>query len=149
MNPQELYPDIKTTFVPKAMHLENILGDHKRKRFLEDWWAYSAILGRWFCIPKGFVFDEESIPLLKGSNPEAGGVHDYFCRKDSDPVVSKTMAAKLYFEFQAYFDEMESGNWFNRAWDWTWRGFKSNFVKVWPGFYHKFKVMATYEEITA
>ena len=135
------------TEVRDSIKIEIIPGDYRYVRLLEDFHFYSDILGRWCCIPKGFVFDLESIPLIRGTNPEAGAGHDYLCRKDSDPVVDKITAAKVYLELQDYFDMKETGNIFNRAWDWIRRGVKIGFVAVWPGYFHKFPVMATYEEI--
>ena len=137
------------TEIRSSIKVEHIKGDYKRVRLLEDFHFYSDILKRWCCIPKGFVFDFESVPLLQGTNPEAGAIHDYLCRTDSDPVVDKTTAAQVYLEFQGYFDEMESGNWFNRFWDWISRGVKTAVVWIAPGYFHKFPVMATYEEIAA
>jgi len=137
------------TEVRGSIKIEIIPGDARFVRLLEDFHFYSDILGRWCCISKGFVFDLESVPLLRGTNPEAGAVHDYVCRIDSDPVCDKTTAARVYLEFQGYYDKMETGNWFNRGWDWFRRGFKVSVVWIAPGYFHKFPVMATYEEITA
>jgi hypothetical protein len=122
---------------------------HQYYRLLEDFHFSSDILGRWCTIPKGFIFDLESVPLLKGTNPEAGAIHDYVCRVDSDPVCTKAQAAKIYLEFQDYYDARESGNVFNRAWDWLRRGFKSGVVLVAPGYWHKYPVMASYQDLTA
>ena len=83
------------TEVRDSIKMEIITGDYRFVRLLEDFHFYSDVLGRWCCIPKGFVFDLESVPFIRGTNPEAGAVHDYVCRTDSDPVVSKTNAAKI------------------------------------------------------
>ena len=149
MNIEVSYPGITQTFVPRSIRIERILGDPKHVRLLENFWFYSACLGRWCCIEKGFVYDEESVPILSGTNPEAGAIHDYFSRSNSIPVVDKKTAARIYEEFQAYYDEMESGNWLNRAWDWIRRKFKAGFVYVTPvpNYFHKYTVEATYEEI--
>jgi hypothetical protein len=132
------------------MKIEIIPGDPRYVRLTQSFQFYSAILKCWSKIPHGFVFDLESIPLLRGSNPEAGGIHDYLCRIDSTPVVTKWVAARVYCEFQAYYDEMESGNIFNRALDAVCRWGKSGFVAVYPSclYWHKYKVMASYEEIS-
>jgi hypothetical protein len=135
--------------IPDSIKVEHIKGDYKRVRLLTDFRFYSDVLSRWCCIPAGFVFDFESVPLLQGTNPEAGAIHDYLCRTDSDPVVDKSTAAKVYLEFQRYFDEMESGNWINRFWDWISRGVKTAVVWIAPGYFHKFPVKASYEEIAA
>lgn len=137
------------TQVKDSIKIEIIPGDSRYVRLLEDFRFYSDVLGRWCCIPKSFVFDLESVPLIRGTNPEAGAVHDYVCRKDSDPVVDKTTAAKIYLEFQGYYDQKETGNFFNRAWDWIRRGIKTSVVWVAPRYFHRFPVMATYEEIIA
>ena len=137
------------TSIKGSIKIERIHGDPRMVRLIDDFWFYSAVLRRWCRIPNGFVYDEESVPGLRGSNPEAGAIHDYLCRIDSDPVVSKQTAASVYGEFQDFFDEQESGNWLNRAWDWLCRGVKTSIVRVWIGYYHKFTVMATYEEQTA
>lgn len=132
-----------------SVKIEIIPGDARYYRLLEDFVFYSDALGEWCIIPSGFIFDLESVPLIKGTNPEAGAVHDYLCRIDSDPVVSKTTAAKVYNEFQNYYDQKESGNVLNRFWDWIRRVVKTSVVMLAPGYFHKFKVLATYEEISA
>jgi hypothetical protein len=129
------------------MKIEIIPGDPRFVRLLEDFTGYIDTLKRLCTIPKGFVFDLESVPLLRGSNPEAGGWHDYFCRTDSDPVVDKETAAKIYEEFQSFYDEQEAGGFFNRLWDWICRHVKTDVVRVAQGYFHKHKVMATYEEM--
>jgi hypothetical protein len=128
--------------------IEIIPGDAKFVRLIQPFNFRSDVLGRWCTIPAGFVFDLESVPLLRGTNPEAGAIHDYLCRIDSDPVVSKWTAARVYEEFQAFYDQKESGNIFNRAWDWIRRIVKTGVVAVAPGYFHRHKVMATYEEMT-
>ena len=135
-------------YVPRAIRTEKILGDYRYEKVVEDFWFYSGILRMWCCIPAGFIYDNESVPFLKGTNPEAGGIHDYLSRKNSVPVVAKQVAADVYREFQEYFDEMESGNEFNRCWDWIRRTVKIGFVRTWPGYWHTFTVEATYKEIT-
>jgi len=135
------------TNVGFSLKIERILGDPKYVRLIENFHFYSDILGRWVCIPQGFVYDEESIPLVKGCNPEAGAVHDYLCRIDSDPKVSKSVAAQVYYEIQDYFDEQESGNFFNRTWDKFWRYIKTITVNLAPDYFHKLKVNASYEQV--
>lgn len=130
-----------------AIEIRRFPGDCKIVQLICDFHFHSSILDRWCMIPKGFVYDEESVPLIKGTNPEAGAIHDYLCRIDSDPVVSKGIAADVYQEFQDYYDCQESGNIFNRIWDSIRRFVKTSVVKLAPGYYHKFSVKATYEEI--
>lgn len=136
------------TQVKNSIKIEIIPGDSRYVRLLEDFHFYSDVIGRWCCIPKSFVFDLESVPLIRGTNPEAGAVHDYVCRKDSDPVVDKTTCAKIYLEFQKYYDLQEDGI-FNAAWDFIRRWFKTGVVWLTPLYFHKYNVLATYEEITA
>lgn len=138
-------------------------------RLTEDFWFYSVILGRWCCIPKGFIYDEESVPVLRGTNPEAGAIHDYLCRKDSDPVVDKMTAASVYAEFQAYYNALETAQYYkdwelqawyqqywnivrdysNRTWDFLKRRVKTDAVIVAPGYFHKLSVRSTEEEVLA
>ena len=141
-----------------SIKFERIPGDPKFVRLLEDFWFYSAFLGRWCCIPKGFVYDEESVPLFKGTNPEAGAIHDYLCRSDSVPVVGKVTAAQVYLEFQELYDKMEIARarwkWWatikqaaNNAFDASRRRLKRDVVVVHIGYFHTHKVGATYEEM--
>jgi hypothetical protein len=135
------------TRVPKSMKTEFIPGDCKFVRLLEDFHVCSDVLNRWIIVPAGFVFDLESVPLLRGSNPEAGCAHDYLCRKDSIPVVSSWVAAQVYFEVQDYFDKQESGM-INCIWDWIRRYAKCSAVVIaTPTYFHKHKVGDTYEDI--
>ena len=135
------------TQVRGSIKIEYLPNDHRYVRLLADFYFYSDLLARWCCIPAGFIFDLESIPVFRGNNPEAGTIHDYLCRTDSDPVVPKFTASKVYEEFQACFDALESGV-LNHCGDWLWARVKTGVVMCWPGYFHKFTVMATYEEIT-
>ena len=137
------------TEVYDSLKIEVIPGDSRYVRLLEQFRFYSDTVSSFCFIPRGFVFDLESVPVIRGTNPEAGAIHDYFCRIDSYPVVDKETAAKIYFEFQAFYDRQESGNWFNRIWDWIRRRVKTRVVEVAPDYFHKFSVMATYEELRA
>jgi hypothetical protein len=137
------------TAVIGAMRCEFVPGDYRFVRLLDPLRFCSVVLGCRCEVPAGFVFDLESAPLLRGTNPESGLIHDYLCRTDSVPVVTKQRAASVYAEFQAYYDEQESGNWFNRAWDWIRRGAKTLAVRLAPGYFHRHAVGATYEEMSA
>ena len=132
-----------------SVKIEIVPGDSRYVRLLEDFLFYSVILGCWCKAPREFICDLESVPLIRGTNPESGVIHDLVSRKDFKPKIDKATGMAVYLEFQRYYDEMESGNWLNRSWDWIRRGFKAGFVRVWPGYWHKFNIMATYEEITA
>lgn len=130
---------------------ELISGDYQYVRIIGgNFGFYSDILCCWTDMPNGFVCDKESVPLLKGTNPEAGFIHDLVCRKNFLPKVTMTQATRIYLEFQRFYDMQESGNWPNRLWDWFRRGFKTSVVWLYPNFlyFQKFDIMATYEEIT-
>ena len=111
--------------------------DYRYSRILEPWSFYSEILGCLLTIPRGFVYDHESVPILKGTSHRGGLGHDYLSRKDSVPCVKKGIAAKVYREI------MTAQN--KPIWR---RRLKYAFVLVWPGYFHKHSVFATYEEIT-
>lgn len=100
-------------------------------------------------IPVGFVQDFESIPIVRGRNKRGGTVHDYFSCYDSDPIVTKWMAANLYSEMNAYTDSIDHGRgFFTKIKDWLRRNTKSGVVRIWPGFFHKRSVFATCKKIT-
>jgi len=98
---------------------------------------YSDILGRTVQIPSGFVYDKESVPLIRGTSNRGGLAHDYLCRKDSKPTVDKATAARVYREVM----EFRGHAWWRRWIQWA-------VVRVAPFYFHKFRVLATYEEIT-
>jgi len=99
-------------------------------------------------IPVGFVQDEESVPLIRGRNKRGGGVHDYYSRHDSVPVVTKALAAEIYFELNAYCDLIDHNrNALIKAKDWLRRWSKYAVVYVWPGYFHRWSVFATPQEI--
>lgn len=133
------------TEVKDTIKIERIPGT-KYVRLLADFHFFSVILGRWCCIPKGFIYDEESVPILRGTNPEAGAIHDFLCRFDSDPIVDKQTAANVYEEFQIFYNAMDRG-WFDKIWDWIKEHIKTDAVRLAPGYFHKLPVMATVEEV--
>lgn len=99
---------------------------------------YSPILCRLITIPEGFECDRESIPripfvymFLGNTSAEAGVIHDYLYRKDSEPIVSRSIADDIYYEASCL-----DGNFRIQAWL-KWAG-----VRV-GGFssYHKKGVM--------
>jgi hypothetical protein len=101
-----------------------------------------------FEIPAGFVMDEESVPIVRGRNARGGASHDYFSCNDSIPVVSKQLAAAIYFEINEYCDAIDAGrSKYEMVRDWTRRWSKWSVVRVWPGYFHKRSVMATPIEI--
>lgn len=148
------------TQVLASIKIERIPGT-SYVRLLEDFLFFSETLNpspdseTWSCIPAGFVYDEESEWILKGSNPEAGAIHDYYSRSDSGPVVDKATAAAIYQEFQEYFDCIKQSRcvglkrFLLRSWHWIKRQFKTGVVEIAPDYFHKHEVMASYEEIAA
>lgn len=130
-------------------HLSVIAGT-TYKQLLDDFMAYSDVLKSWIRVNAGFVCDEESTPW-NGENPLAGLIHDYLSRKDSIPLVTKEVAAAVYFEFQVYEDGLRKRSWLSKVWDYAWRYLKAGTVVVVPDcvYWHKFSVKSTYEEITA
>ena len=110
--------------------------DYKYVRFKEPLTMYSRVLKQDFTIPTGFVCDRESIPLFVGTSIRGGYAHDYFSRIDSAPVVDKATAAEIYLDIME-----QRGN----AW---WRRYiKYWVVRIWPMYFHRLSVMATYEEV--
>jgi hypothetical protein len=101
-------------------------------------------------IPAGFVYDMESVPIVRGSNNRGGTAHDYLCRIDSNPIVPKSLAASVYLEIMAYTYEIVDRGYWQHFKDFTKRWTKWFVVYAVPGYfyYHKFKVMATVEEIS-
>lgn len=140
------------TMVRDTIKIERIPGT-RLVRLIDDFYFYSVILGRGGKIPKGFIYDEESIPILKGSNPEAGAIHDYLCRIDSDPIVTQYVAAKVYREFIQYYNriEPEPKNWFmarlDDVYDFIKMRIKPDAVIVAQGYFHKLPVMASLEQV--
>jgi len=111
--------------------------NYKYVQFKEPFPMHSDIIGD-FTIPVGFVCDRESVPLFKGTSIRGGYAHDYLCRYDSVPVVDKKTAADVYLEIM----KQRGSSW--------WRRYgKYWVVRMAWGYFHKFSVMATYEEITA
>lgn len=140
------------TAVKGTIKIERIAGT-KYVRTIAPFPFYSVILGRWSEISAGFIYDEESVPVLRGSNPEAGAIHDYLCRYNSDPVVDKITAAKVYREFIAFYNKLEPQpankikKWLNNIYDFIKMRIKPDVVIVAPGYFHKFPVMATLEQV--
>jgi hypothetical protein len=92
--------------------------------------------------------DFESVPIVRGRNKRGGTVHDYFSCFDSEPIVSKQLAAAIYFEFNEFCDSIDAGrNTYAVVRDWTRRWSKWSVVRVWPGYFHKRSVMASCAEI--
>lgn len=76
-------------------------------------------------IPTNFIMDWESIPLLRGRSPVSGLIHDYFSRSDSNPIITKIMAANIYYEMMCY-----------RKTSFGFRNIKRLAVILAPGYFH-------------
>lgn len=126
--------------------VEYFPGDPCRCVLIKPLKAHSDVLGMDVEAPVGFVNDLESVPIVKGTNNESGVWHDYFSRYDSIPVVDKLTCARIYLEFQKYYDLQERGI-LNMAWDFIRRWVKTGVVVLAPRYFHRLSVMATYEEI--
>ena len=119
------------------------LMDNRFVKLYRPFKYYSALLRRVVEIPDGFICDFESVPVVKATCKRGGTIHDYCCRIDSIPVVSKSMAADLYLEVQELRDK-ELGGGFKR---WLRRYFKTTVVRIVPGYFHKLTVDASLAEI--
>jgi len=117
---------------------EELIDNYKYYRLLAPYRYKSELLECTITVPEDFVYDHESVPIIKGTSHRGGLIHDYLCRIDSKPVVTKGKAADVYLEVMAF----RGNSWWRR------------YVKYWAvrlafGYFHKLKVSATYEEITA
>ena len=100
-------------------------------------------------IPAGFVHDYESVPYFKGTSKTGGVVHDYLCRSDCSPLVTKKIAADCYFEVMETSDRMKATGNLQLIKFWLRRWAKYTAVILVSGYFHKHKVNATYEEMSA
>ena len=127
---------------------EDITSTHSRlhARFA----VHSDVLGCVLECPAGFVHDYESVPVVRGTSKRGGVIHDYLCRIDSAPVVTKKQAADVYFEVMECRDGMPDKETTLGACSlWLRRWIKYGVVRVWPGYYHRHRVAATLEELIA
>jgi len=111
--------------------------NYKYSQIFKIWGFYSEVLQCKIKVPIGFWYDHESTPYFKGTSHRGGLAHDYLCRKDSIPVVTKKQAADVYLEIMTFQD--------NAAWL---RWAKYWVVRYWPGYFHKHSVNASYEELS-
>jgi hypothetical protein len=108
----------------------------------------SAGLKSYVTIPAGFVQDLESVPLVRGTNARGGLVHDYLCRIDSDPVVTKAQAAAVYYEIMLYCYSLDTRKgWLQSIKERAQAWIKWAVVRVAWGYFHKHYVMDTAEDI--
>lgn len=137
---------MKTEFRSKL--IVEFLSRGKYVKLVEPFRYFSEILNMEVEIPIGFICDLESVPVVKATSNRGGVVHDYFCRKDSMPIVSKQKAASLYLEAQKCRD-MAITSWFGKRWLMAFRRHvKCLVVRVAPGYFHKLSALATIEEVS-
>lgn len=93
----------KPKFITHLQYEE--IPDSKVIRLTAPFCYYSPIIARLITVPAGFECDRESIPripfvywMLGNSSNEAGVLHDYLYRKDSDPCVPRSIADDIYYE---------------------------------------------------
>ncbi|MCK5783859.1 MAG: DUF1353 domain-containing protein [Desulfobacterales bacterium] len=103
--------------------------DYKYSELTKDFVFFHSALGR-VVIPNGFTMDWESVPLLKGTSKVGGLIHDYLCRIDSVPVVTKKVAANIYLDIMKF-----------RGVSWWRRYVKYWIVRAAPRYFHKMKVL--------
>lgn len=118
-----------------------LMVDGRFVRLSKPFLYFSEILNREVEIPPGFICDLESVPLLRASSRRGGVIHDYFCRKDSDPVVTKQKAADLYLEAQKCRDELLNEGFFKRMDRAFRRNVKCLVVRAATGYFHKMNVL--------
>ena len=162
----------------KSAFLSNLVNETLEHGFFRLWIPFVFYSAKFRCtitMPAMFVHDKESVPGFKGTSERGGVIHDGACRKDfveicvvwdegATPVkFTKAQAADLYLEVMEVRDElmkkreleksegvMATSWWYigvlNRWWR---RPLKYAAVRIAIGYYHKYTVMATYEEISA
>jgi hypothetical protein len=137
---------MKTTFFNKL--IVEILPGSRFFKIHRNFRYYSELIDQEVVIPAGFICDFESVPLFRSSSHRAGAIHDYFCRKDSIPVVTKQIAADLYLEAQKARDESLQEGWFKK-WDRAIRrNIKTLVVRIAPGYFHKYNVMTSLKKMS-
>lgn len=106
----------KAKFITHLQYEE--IPDNKIIRLTAPFCYYSPILCRLITVPESFECDRESIPripfvymFLGNSSAEAGFIHDYLYRADSDPIVSRSIADDIYYEASCL-----DGNYRVQAW---------------------------------
>lgn len=112
--------------------------NYRYSKIHEPFKFFSDVLKQVVEVPPGFVHDYESVPLVKGTSKRGGVAHDYFCRTDSVPVVTKKVAADVYLEVMKF-----SGTSWWRRWAKYW------VVRGAVGYFHKHKVLTTYGEMAS
>jgi hypothetical protein len=122
---------------------------YKYSRIHAPFAVESDVLGCVITCPVGFVHDYESVPVVQGTSKRGGVIHDYLCRMDSVPVVTKKQAADVYLEVMKCRDGMPDRETLLGAFSlWVRRWIKYSVVLVAWKYFHKHKVMATFEEMS-
>lgn len=118
-------------------------------RLVRDFRYYSSYLAAEVVVPKGFVCDFESVPIIRGTSKRGGCIHDYLCRIDAFPPVSKQMAATVYREVMKVRDREFplSSSILYRVKMFCARWIKSTVVRFCFGYWHKLRVSSSYEEV--
>ena len=89
------------TYIPD-MPITQLI-NYRYSELVVDFIIYSDVLGGIKrVIPKGFIMDWETIWIFRGTSSVSGLIHDYFCRYDSIPIVTKKQATDIYSEFLIY-----------------------------------------------
>lgn len=107
----------------------------------------SKILNCSIYIPPNFICDYESVPIFKASSKRAGVIHDYLCRTDSNPIVTKQLADSIYLEAQTYRDSLLDESKPKKFYRFLTRHLKTLVVRITPGYFHKHKVHSKLEEL--
>jgi len=134
------------SYFASALITEQLL-DNNFVRLTKSFKYYSNYLSKTIIIPRNFICDLESVPLLKSSSNHAGLIHDYFCRKDSIPILTKQQAATLYFEAQSLRDSLTSKTFLSKLLKLLTRHFKTLTVRIFPNYFHKHYVLSTLNEL--
>ena len=136
---------METQFLTKLV-TEELIGSKYAKLHI-PFAYYSKYLKKRIIIPAGFICDYESVPFIKATSKRGGVIHDYLCRKDSIPIVTKQQAATIYLEAQACRDKIVEKDRYFHFNKFFRRHFKTLVVRIVPSYFHKHKVLATLEEL--
>jgi len=98
-------------------------------------------------IPKGFITDFESVPFIHSYSNRAGAIHDFLCRVDAIPSVTKYQACVVYLEAMKTKLYRSKRNLLYKIGKTIWIYAKYNVVKYIPFYWKKHKVFATYEDL--
>ena len=123
--------------------------DGEYNQLTEQFGFHSDVLQCSIYVPIGFITDFESVVLFRTTNKRAGTIHDYLCRIDAVPTVTKSLAAKVYLEAMTTRDKLYYSKrpWYFRSWLFVYRHFKSRVVRMAWGYWHKHRVFDTLEQI--